>query len=130
MEDYCITVLQGNNPFVFNFVEFTFVFRNYVRRFEKKKKIKLCESLPRIACSINVTNHLKPVLCFFIKEPQTALKVILTFQYFKYFFSCITRWVHCKYYTSVSWRFHISCKGFGNGQVTCNNLKLTCTILQ
>lgn len=98
MEDYCIIVLQGINSIAFNFVESTFAFRNYGGQFERKK-IRLCESFPRIACSINVIYHLN-LFYVFLKRTTTTLKVILTFQHFDYFFIFI-RWAHCKYYTFV-----------------------------
>lgn len=82
---------------VFNFVEFTFVFTNYVRQSERK--IILYDFFPRIACSINVISQLS-LFYSFLKEPQSTLKVILTFQYF-IFLRFIIRWVHCKYYFTL-----------------------------
>lgn len=82
---------------VFNFVELTFVFTNYVR--QSQRKIILYDSFPRIACSINVISQLS-LFYSFLKEPQAALKVILTFQYF-IFLRLIIRWVHCKYYFTL-----------------------------
>lgn len=62
-EHYCIVVLQGTNSTAFNLVESTFAFRNSVGQFERKK-IRLGESFPRRACSINVINHLNPFYVF------------------------------------------------------------------